>query len=455
MHISTVIDPAHGGAARAGRSTPYGARGVTGLIEKDVTLDLARRLATQLSGEARLTRDTDVNVSLGERATAARRFGARAFVSLHAGGGETAGTEVWIHTRSSPRSSALAHAMARELARFGARVRRGDLAVLHPSAHADDEGACLVELGGLGHADGERRLRDPRHLDALACALASGVRGFLRGGAPAYGRGAPAYGRGAPAAYALALDLTDFVESAFYVYPPGQTAGYPARLTQAELDSVKEAWDRMMRGIGIALDGAASAKQAFRRMLLDCMVTSKVMRDTLVSVTRDDGHTVTLDIATSPPDVMVDRFEFAANQSPPAAMLGHQTIDMHDLNVVPRVSTTAHFGMIHQTEVLIHGLVEAAEGIRSTIVDPVLRFRACHATAVAEENRYRAEEQMQGMTAGAVIVPGPAGSNTATIVIHLVDPATGNDVSVETWHFSPAGASSTIPDDLVSIDYAP
>src|SRR5262249_32830783 len=84
MPISTAIDPAHGGGSAAGRSTPFGARGVTGLLEKDVTLGVARRVAAHLGGEAQLTRQADVNLSLGERALTARRVGAHAFVSLHA-----------------------------------------------------------------------------------------------------------------------------------------------------------------------------------------------------------------------------------------------------------------------------------------------------------------------------------------------------------------------------------
>jgi hypothetical protein len=443
MHISTVIDPAHGGAARVGRSTPYGARGVTGLMEKDLTLDLARRVASHLSGEARLTRETDVNVSLGERAAAARRFGARAFVSLHAGGSETASTEVWIHTRSSPRSSALANAVAREMARFGARVRRGDLAVLHPSAHGPDEGACLIELGGLGHTESERRLRDPGHLDAVARALASGVRGFLRAGAPAYGRGAPA-------AYALDLDLTDFAENQFYVYPPDQLAGYPARVSQAELDSMKEAWDRMMRGVGVALDGTATVKQTFRQMLCECMVTSKVVREAFLTIARDDGNTVTLELGSSTANVSIDGFEFAANQAPQANQRGHHAIDLHDFAVFPRVSTTAHHGMMTKSENLIHALIEAAEGIRSGIADATLRYRACHAAAIVEENRYRTEQGMPGTLAAGF---NPPGWGTATATFDLTD-AAGNVVATETWHFV-NGPASTWPDDLVSIDYAP
>src|SRR5262249_15657473 len=171
-----VLDPGHGGSAIRGKSTPYGARGPTGTVEKDVVLDLARRISTRLGGRTVLTRAGDPNLSVAERVEVARGSGCNAFVSLHAG---DSGPEVWIHTRSSQRSAALADCLREELSGFGARVRRGELAVLHPGAHAREQAACLVELGGLSDAGSERRLRDPSSLDQVARAIANGVRSYL------------------------------------------------------------------------------------------------------------------------------------------------------------------------------------------------------------------------------------------------------------------------------------
>jgi len=75
-----VIDPGHGGSED-------GAIGPTGLKEKDLTLDVARRLRTllQLEGfDVILTRDGDEDISLDDRAATANEYRADLFVSLHA-----------------------------------------------------------------------------------------------------------------------------------------------------------------------------------------------------------------------------------------------------------------------------------------------------------------------------------------------------------------------------------
>lgn len=75
-----VIDAGHGG-------TEEGAIGPTGLKEKELTLDVAKRLATLLQAdgfEVVLTRDSDVNVALDARAGIANNKKADLFVSLHA-----------------------------------------------------------------------------------------------------------------------------------------------------------------------------------------------------------------------------------------------------------------------------------------------------------------------------------------------------------------------------------
>lgn len=75
-----VIDPGHGG------SEP-GARGVNGLVEKDVTLAVARQLEAILERrediEVILTREDDSFLGLVERTERANREGADLFISLH------------------------------------------------------------------------------------------------------------------------------------------------------------------------------------------------------------------------------------------------------------------------------------------------------------------------------------------------------------------------------------
>lgn len=75
-----VIDPGHGGKDR-------GAIGPSGLKEKDVTLDLSRRLERALEREGnyevRLTREGDSSLSLKARTGIANNFNADLFISIH------------------------------------------------------------------------------------------------------------------------------------------------------------------------------------------------------------------------------------------------------------------------------------------------------------------------------------------------------------------------------------
>lgn len=76
-----VLDPGHGGR-------DPGAIGPSGVFEKDITLDLAKRIAAQIEAGGRckavLTRTRDVFVPLQERAIKAQTAKADFFVSIHA-----------------------------------------------------------------------------------------------------------------------------------------------------------------------------------------------------------------------------------------------------------------------------------------------------------------------------------------------------------------------------------
>ncbi len=74
-----VIDPGHGG-------TSPGAIGRSGSTEKELTLDISRRVAGNLRDsqyEVSLTRSDDSNIDLEDRASFATRSGADLFVSIH------------------------------------------------------------------------------------------------------------------------------------------------------------------------------------------------------------------------------------------------------------------------------------------------------------------------------------------------------------------------------------
>ncbi|MEM7307025.1 MAG: N-acetylmuramoyl-L-alanine amidase [Planctomycetota bacterium] len=201
-----VLDPGHGGQAHNYGSSPYGVQGPGGVLEKDVTLALAKRVAHRLGGRANalLTRIDDSNPSLAQRARAAAERSADVFVSLHANGGSRSarGAEVFVHEHAGLPSRTLASSLVGSLATYGRpsrRLMRAPLGVLHPQVLGDRSAGCLVEVDYLSNATAERDLGNAARLDALAGRVAAGIESYLgratQAPANAYAP-QPAYGDG-------------------------------------------------------------------------------------------------------------------------------------------------------------------------------------------------------------------------------------------------------------------
>jgi len=90
-----VVDAGHGGV-------DLGARGVNGVLEKDLTLAVARRVASELRARGVPvveTREKDVFIPLHERTAIANKAHARLYVSIHANSApeaEVCGTETYF-----------------------------------------------------------------------------------------------------------------------------------------------------------------------------------------------------------------------------------------------------------------------------------------------------------------------------------------------------------------------
>ena len=89
---TVVIDPGHGGTGSIGGSDGNHAVGASGVKEKDLTLILANLVKSELQTAAAagghnlnivMTRTTDVNLSLADRAHVARTNHADRFLSIH------------------------------------------------------------------------------------------------------------------------------------------------------------------------------------------------------------------------------------------------------------------------------------------------------------------------------------------------------------------------------------
>ena len=214
-----VLDAGHGGAHD-------GTSSATGLLEKDITLDLAnrtRRLLIDRGFEVVLTRTDDTTLSLKERATTANQRRGDIFVSIHlnALGAEAAhGVETfYLGPSEHPDHDAVAAAenqhsgysladLRTQLDRIYVDARRDESKRLAQSIQdavfrrlrrtdpaLDDRGvktapfvvlvatdmpAILAEVSCLSNPDEAERLGTTAHRQAIADALVSGIQAFSK-----------------------------------------------------------------------------------------------------------------------------------------------------------------------------------------------------------------------------------------------------------------------------------
>lgn len=213
-----VIDPGHGGK-------DTGTIGPTGLMEKDVALDVARRLARlveeRLGAEVVLTRTEDVSVPLEARTELANQEKADLFLSIHVNSSRYPGVngvetfylnltrsqaDLEVAARENAGSSRSLHQLVelvqkialddkiQESRDFAAYVQNA----LHQLARDQDPRArnrgvkkapfvvligaqmpsVLVELGFISNPAEERLMRDENHRQKMAEALYNGLAAY-------------------------------------------------------------------------------------------------------------------------------------------------------------------------------------------------------------------------------------------------------------------------------------
>ncbi len=173
--ILIVIDPGHGGedegCSRAG------------VLEKDVNLQLSRRLQLELIDrgyEVLMTREDDNSVTLEERAEMANDANADICVSIHQNayeGEEAAGAETWYDTSNEAKDSGrLAKLIHKNLLSNTDALDRGvreteELYVIRET----DMPACLVETGFLSNTPERALLMDEAYQEQLVKGIAEGI----------------------------------------------------------------------------------------------------------------------------------------------------------------------------------------------------------------------------------------------------------------------------------------
>jgi N-acetylmuramoyl-L-alanine amidase len=228
---TVVIDAGHGGEEE-------GAKGPSGLLEKNVVLDAARRLRSaleRLGFTVYLTRTDDTNLPLDERTALANNRKADLFLSLHANASPSPsarGAETYYlslprmaradagrlggHEADSlmgPREGEDPLKMVLwDMAQASALAESSSLAEMiqaefNSALGIPDRGvkqapfrvlvgavmpAVLVEIGFISNPEEEARLQDPAFLDSIVGALSRALEGYRdRGRRRSLGRGEP------------------------------------------------------------------------------------------------------------------------------------------------------------------------------------------------------------------------------------------------------------------------
>jgi N-acetylmuramoyl-L-alanine amidase len=170
---TVIIDAGHGG------KDPGAVSRHTGQREKDLTLDMAKRIGAELDGDFRviLMRSDDTFIDLDDRVVRANRHGDAVLVSMHfnAGPSHVRGPETYYwrvdsHGLAVRLQRAMTAASPVESSNRGLVRRRLRLT-------RNPEIPCvLIEGGYLSNAPESHLIADPGYRQKLASAIASAIR---------------------------------------------------------------------------------------------------------------------------------------------------------------------------------------------------------------------------------------------------------------------------------------
>ena len=215
-----IIDPGHGGK-------DPGAIGTAGTYEKDLVLDIAKRVKSILDGyhyDVKMTRSGDTFVSLEERTEIASQFVSDLFVSIHANaspGSRASGVEVYalkqldwqeqkdpqrlrnhdilfdklalqrhdtavesivtdmLYSYKTSESFALARAISAELVQETRARERGVYKAGYFVLRNTLVPAVLIEVGFLSNPREERQLNSSQYRQTIAEGIAQSIRHYV------------------------------------------------------------------------------------------------------------------------------------------------------------------------------------------------------------------------------------------------------------------------------------
>ncbi len=176
--LKIAIEAGHGG-------TGLGAVGLSGLLEKDINLDLSFMLGDLCAGmgaEVVQIRDRDMDMTLIEKRDKAIKAAADMLISIHANAGgrgylSVAGTSTYWH---NPFWAPLAETIYNRLLETGL----GEFGVVgsfnYTAIRMTQMPAVLVEQAFMSHAEDEEKLADPDFRRQMALKILDGIIDYLK-----------------------------------------------------------------------------------------------------------------------------------------------------------------------------------------------------------------------------------------------------------------------------------
>ncbi len=176
--LKIAIEAGHGGSNT-------GAIGLSGLVEKDINLDLSFRLGelcTAMGAEVVQVRDSDRDMALLDKRDIAIKSGAHMLISIHANAGgrgylSVAGTSTYWH---NPFWASLAQTIYGRLLETGLQEFGVVGSFNYTVTRTSQLPAILVEQAFMSHAEDEEKLADPEFRQLEAEKILQGIIDYLK-----------------------------------------------------------------------------------------------------------------------------------------------------------------------------------------------------------------------------------------------------------------------------------
>lgn len=173
MSKKVFIDPGHGGS-------DSGAVGVNNLLEKDINLQVAKKAESLLKKqgvEVKLSRESDVYLSLDARTTMANNWKADCFVSIHCNAfdGTAKGIETYSYQSNTSDLAKKVHTQVLNTKAY--TLNRGLKTASFYVLKYTTMRACLMEMAFIDNVEDSKILTQRQ--DDLALGIAKGVCDYL------------------------------------------------------------------------------------------------------------------------------------------------------------------------------------------------------------------------------------------------------------------------------------